>query len=58
MGKSWFKSKTLWVNVLSIVTIVAGSEFGYVITPETQVYILSAVNFALRFVTSEPVEWS
>lgn len=58
MGKAWYASKTLWVNALGIAVIVAQSNFSYVISPETQIYILGGINMLLRLVTKEPVEWS
>ena len=56
-GKKFWQSKTFWVNVLGIVALVAQSQFGYVISPESQVSILGVVNVALRFATKEEIVW-
>ena len=57
-GKAWYKSKTVWVNIIALVAIIA-SYFGLDITEEEQLAIATAilaiVNIALRFVTKEPV---
>lgn len=56
-GKSLFKSKTFWVNVLAIVGMIIQSFTGFVIDAGTQVVILGVVNTVLRFVTHEAIEW-
>lgn len=57
-GKAWYKSKTVWVNIIALVAIIA-SYFGLNITEEEQLAIATAilaiVNIALRFITKEPV---
>ena len=55
MNKKWWKSKTLWINVIAIVGILA---FGVeTVDPEIQGTILAAINFILRLITKEAVEW-
>lgn len=60
--KPWFKSKTVWFNVLTIVVTVA-TIFGYQPNEEIQVALQTSlialaplVNLALRFLTKEPIE--
>ena len=55
--KSYWTSKTLWVNVLAIAAIIAQGQFGYKISPETQVSILALVNLVLRAITKEAIVW-
>ena len=55
--KDWWKSKTLWVNVIAIAGIIIRAELGYVFTPETEVGILVAVNCILRLITKEELNW-
>ena len=53
--KAWWSSKTLWLNLVAGLALVAQSQFGFVIDPEAQAGILAVVNLALRLVTKEPV---
>jgi uncharacterized membrane protein len=57
-GKKVYLSKTLWVNLIALVALLAQSFAGFVIDLEAQAAILAAVNVALRLVTKEPVTWS
>ena len=54
-GKSILKSKTFWVNLLSIAGLIVQSQTGYIIDPATQAMGLGLVNGILRTVTKEPV---
>jgi len=56
-GKSIFKSKTLWANLIAVLAMFAQNSYGVAIEPETQVSILAVVNVVLRLVTKEPVVW-
>lgn len=53
--KSWWKSKTLWLN--TVMFILAGlnqlSELG--ISPEKVVMLIAAFNMILRVLTKEPI---
>lgn len=62
MTKQWFKSKTLWFNVLTGLVFVATYFFGY--TPNdaltynlaqvvTSPLFVAAVNFTLRLLTKK-----
>ena len=55
--KRWFWSKTIWVNVLAIVALIAQSFLGYAISAETQVAILGIINVGLRAITGDEVTW-
>jgi len=57
MEKKFYKSKTLWVNILAIAGLIIESYTGHVLTPETQAMILGAVNILLRLITKEEIAW-
>ena len=56
MAKEWYKSKTLWVNVLTLLALILGTVAQW---PELQVIapqllgLLSVVNIVLRFITDK-----
>jgi hypothetical protein len=56
--KRWYKSKTVWINVLSLVAMVLATIAQWPelsdVAPQI-VYALAIVNVLLRFVTSESV---
>ena len=58
-SKNWYQSKTLWVNFIAIVGIVANSLWGIELDKEIQTAlatsILAIVNIALRFVTNKAI---
>jgi hypothetical protein len=56
--KSWYTSKTLWINLSAIGALIAQSQFGYILSPEIQATILGIVNLALRTITNSPLDWS
>lgn len=51
--KPWYKSRTFWANVVSLVAIVLSTEFGITITAEEVAAIMSVINIILRALTSE-----
>lgn len=59
-SKPWYLSKTVWVNVLTLVATVIGTVSGWDFIkshPDVMAGLLmasSAVNVALRFLTSVP----
>lgn len=55
--KSWIKSKTLWINILAIVTLIIRAEYGYTLTPEAEIAILGGINIVLRAITKEEIIW-
>ena len=50
--KKWYKSKTLWANLLAIAAV-----FGLDITTDETTAILAVVNILLRLVTKEELTW-
>ena len=55
--KEWWKSKTIWVNIIAIVALIVQSQFGYVLQPEEQIMILTMINIVLRAITNAELEW-
>jgi hypothetical protein len=55
--KKWYTSKTIWVNVVAVITSVISSRFGYTVSAEVQVGILTGLNVLLRKVTKSEVVW-
>ena len=53
--KDWYKSRTLWVNVIAIANIILRAELGLTLTPEAEVAILVGINFVLRYITKEEI---
>ena len=51
--KRWYTSKTLWLNLLAIIALVAQAEGGYILDAEAQAVILAIVNLLLRIVTKK-----
>lgn len=56
--KAWWRSKTLWVNVVAGLALLLQSQFGFVLDGELQGAILAMVNLALRLITKEPLGMS
>jgi len=58
-GKPWYKSKTIWFNIVSLVTILLSFK-GVELTEDEKTVIATAiitiVNIILRLVTHEPVK--
>lgn len=55
MGKKWYTSKTIWVNIIAAISSLVASQFGYTITVELQAGILMGINIILRVVTKESI---
>lgn len=56
--KLWYCSRMLWINIISIAVIIAQGQFGYIISPQSQVAILAIINIILRGVTKSEVVWA
>jgi len=57
MGKTILKSKTFWVNLLTLAGMISSQYFGIELSPELVASILVVINFILRLVTKEPIVW-
>lgn len=58
MSKTWYISKTLWMNAIGIIAIIAQAQFGFLIDPATQMAMLAVLNMLLRAATGEEIVWS
>jgi hypothetical protein len=55
--KKWYFSKTVWVNVLALIAVIAQAATGKeVLNPEVQAGIITAVNLVLRMVTKHELQ--
>ena len=58
MNKKWYKSKTIWVNGLALISVILFQVKGVEVFPvEAQMSVLGLINVALRFITKEEVVW-
>ena len=55
--KKWYESKTLWVNLLSVIALVVQTQVGFVIDAEAQMALLGVINLVLRAVTQSHLNW-
>lgn len=53
MAKAWYLSKTLWVNAIALIAIIAQGATGFIIAPEAQAGLLVVINLILRAITNE-----
>lgn len=54
--KSWYLSRTLWVNAIAFIALLIQSfGTGFVIGAEEQVGILAVINILLRLITKQPI---
>lgn len=58
MTKNYTSSKTMWVNFVAIVAIVAQGQFGFVIDPAAQAAMIVIINVVLRAITGEDLVWN
>lgn len=56
-GKKWYTSKTLWANVVLIVSILLQMKLGFLIEPEIQALVVTLINIVLRKITKQPLSW-
>ena len=57
-AKAWWQSKTIWVNVIGFIGVIASGLGGGEMSPLTAEFaigVLTAINVALRFITSKPI---
>lgn len=56
-AKKFWESRTMWINVIAVVALSVQTQTGFVVGPELQALVLSAVNLFLRSITDRPIEW-
>jgi L-asparagine transporter-like permease len=54
LGKAWYRSKTLWLNFLTIVGALVATKYGFSFGEAELVFALGLVNIILRLITKEP----
>lgn len=55
-GKTWWKSRTVVVNILALVALLVKNLAGFEVSAEESAGILAVVNLILRAVTKEPLK--
>jgi low temperature requirement protein LtrA len=55
--KKWYASKTLWVNLLSVIALVVQTQTEFIVDAEAQVALLGVINLVLRAVTKSHLNW-
>jgi len=57
MAKEWLTSKTMWMNVICIIALIAQSQLVFVMDVASQAVMIATVNILLRTITKEPIVW-
>ncbi len=58
MGKKFFESKTIWVNIIAIVGDILLNVTGHGLPAGSDVVALGVINTILRLITKDPIIWS
>lgn len=56
--KHFLTSKIIWVNLISIFVFFIQRQYGFVISEDMQLVLLSAINMVLRFYTHKKIIWN
>jgi hypothetical protein len=56
--KTWYTSKTLWLNIIAVIALLLQTQYGFVLDPEAQAGALAIINLILRLVTGAPLVWN
>jgi len=54
--KVWYKSKTLWTNIIALIALLVQAQYGFIILPEEQIAILAVINLILRGLTGSGLQ--
>ncbi len=54
-AKTWWRSKTIWVNLLMAVAVIGAGAFKVELPPEAVVSVEVVVNLILRLITEKPI---
>ena len=54
--KVWYKSKTLWTNIIALIVLLVQAQYGFIILPEEQIAILAVINLILRGLTGSGLQ--
>ena len=55
MKKAWWKSKTMWFNVLTLGLMAAQGQLGIEVPPNVALPVVAIGNALLRIMTSTPI---
>ena len=55
--KRILQSKTIWVNVIAFVGFILQNKYGFVMSEDLEMQLLTIINILLRFVTHEKISW-
>ncbi len=50
-NKSWYKSKTLWINFIAVVALGFQTAYGFVVPADYLAYALGIINIIMRIIT-------
>lgn len=56
VGKKWYLSKTIWINIISLAALMLQSQISFELTSEETAGILVVINLILRAITKEPLK--
>ena len=56
MTKQWYKSKTIWINLATLIAAAIAERIADLIQSYIELVILAAANIVLRTVTRERIE--
>ena len=57
VGKKWYESKTVWVNLVMALGVLVQHKYGFVMSPDMQAMVITGVNLVLRKITKDPIAW-
>jgi hypothetical protein len=55
VGKKWYESKTVWVNVIAAAAMFAQIQYGFIVDAASQTLALTLINLVLRKITKDPI---
>jgi len=53
--KPWYKSLTLWTNIVMLIVFVLKEQIGFEISTEETAAIITVINLILRAKTGQPI---
>jgi len=55
-SKKWYRSRTVWTNLVMLIGAILASEAGIDLEPEETAAIITVINLILRLFTKQPLE--
>jgi hypothetical protein len=53
--KKWYLSRTIWVMGIGLAATLFQMAYGFVISPEEELALVTVIGLALRAITSKPL---